>query len=87
MVKENEIYCEYESDIDKDITYEVSDDIKITTKIIYRQKNVINYLINRVRMLEEKLERLDEESNKISITEESLNELWDNKEDDSWNDI
>lgn len=76
-------YCEFDVEINKDIIYEVSKDVLIKTNIIYRQRDIINILIKKIKELEMKV--VNSKNDNQSIVQESLIELWDNEYDERWN--
>jgi len=71
-----------ETELDKDITFEVSKDIKITARLTFKKGDIIGQLVNRIKRLENEVEKLNKE--KIFIIEDSLKELWENEEDARW---
>jgi len=78
----NEIFQLQESELDKELIYEVSKDIKITTKLTFRKGDIIEQLMNKIQMLENDINKL--KGYKSIAVEDSLKELWENGYDDKW---
>jgi len=78
----NKILLVQDSELDKDITFEVSKDVKITTRLTFKKGDIIEQLIDRIKKLENEVERLNRQ--KTFIIEDSLKELWENEDDARW---
>ena len=74
-----------DSELDKELTFEVSKDVKVTTKITFRKGDVIDHLTSRIKELEKKVNTLNK--NNVIISEDALTKLWDNENDRRWNTI
>lgn len=74
-----------DSELDKELTFEISKDVKITTKITFRKGDVIDQLTNRIKELERKVNTLNK--NNVTISEDALTKLWDNENDRRWDAI
>lgn len=71
-----------ETELDKDFTFEVSKDVKVTAKITYKKGDVIEMLTTRIRKLETEVNNLNRQ--KCFVVEDSLRELWENEDDARW---
>ena len=74
-----------DSELDKELTFEVSKDVKVTTKITFRKGDVIDHLTSRIKNLENEVKILNKNSKIIS--DDALTKLWDNENDQRWNTI
>jgi len=72
-----------ESELDKDITFELSKDIKVTAKLMFKKEDIIEPLIARIKKLEDEVKKLNKL--KIRVVEDSLTGLWENEYDERWN--
>lgn len=71
-------------ELDKDISFEVTKDVKVTTHVTYKKEEIIENLVNRIKHLESQINQLGK-SDSHSIVSESLMDVWDNESDDRWN--
>lgn len=71
------------SNIDNEISYEVTKEYKVTTKISFEKEDILQYLFSEITKLKEKVENLENE--KSPIVENVLIKFWDNEYDDQWN--
>ena len=71
------------NDFEKDLTFEVSKNYTITTKVTYKKGDVIESLIKQINKLQQEVTALKDSS--VNISSDVLSELWDNEEDDKWN--
>ncbi|MCX6742063.1 MAG: hypothetical protein NTX24_02720 [Candidatus Pacearchaeota archaeon] len=71
------------NEFEKDLTFEVSKNYTITTKVTYKKGDVMESLIKQIRKLQQEVTVL--KNNTLNISFGVLSELWDNKEDDKWN--
>ena len=72
-----------DSKVDSEISYEVTKEYKVTTKISFEKKAIFQYLFSEITELKEKVENLENE--KSPIAENTLIKFWDNEYDDQWN--
>lgn len=70
------------NEFDQDLTFEISKDVKVTTKLTYKKGDVVEYLVEKIKKLESEVNRLSQNSGKF--TEEVLSELWNNEYDSRW---
>jgi len=73
---------EYE-DFEQDITFEVSKEVIVVTKMKYRKNDIIGQLVKEINNLKNQVQDLNEK--RIPTTKEDLVKLWDNEYDDQWN--
>ena len=71
------------SNVDNEISYEVTKEYKVTTKISFEKEAIFQYLFSEITKLKEKVENLENE--KSPIAENALIKFWDNEYDDQWN--
>jgi len=67
----------------EDVTFEVSNEVRIVTKIAYRKEDAIALLTSEIQELKRQI--ADLKTTNVLTTKESLVKLWDNKHDDQWN--
>lgn len=72
-----------EKDITQEIEFVVSKNCTIITRVKFQIEDVISLLMNKIEKLSVEIERL--KANQISMIQDSLTELWDNKYDECWN--
>lgn len=70
-------------ELEKDLTYEVSKEVKMVMKFNYKKEDLIGFLIEEVNKLKKQVEWLEDKKN--IITQDDLVDLWDNEQDDRWN--
>jgi polyhydroxyalkanoate synthesis regulator phasin len=70
-------------EMQKDVTFEVSKEITIVTKIAYRKEDAIALLTSEIQELKRQI--ADLKTTNVLATKESLVKLWDNKHDNQWN--
>lgn len=70
-----------ETELDKDITFEISKEMRVTTKVTYNRGEIVGQLLDRIKRLEEKVEELH--CRKTPLTD-SLGDLWENEYDAKW---
>ena len=85
MENKNSMLTLQETELDKDITFEVSKDVKVTTRLTFRKDDVIEQLVNRIRKLENEVKRFSKDN--LIISEDALTKLWDNEDDRRWNNV
>lgn len=78
----NEIFQLQESELNKEVIYEVSKDLKITTKLTFRKGDLIEQLMEKIQKLENDFKKIN--ICKTNVIEDSLRELWENEFDDKW---
>ena len=71
------------SNVDNEISYEVTKEYKVTTKISFEKEDIFQYLFSEITKLKEKVENLEKENSPIA--ENALIKFWDNEYDDQWN--
>ena len=71
-------------DLDKEVTFEVTQNVKVTREIKYSGEDAISSLIRELNKLKEQLKKIEQK--KAFVQEESLIKLWDNEYDEKWND-
>ena len=71
------------SKVDNEISYEVTKEYKVTTKISFEKEDIFQYLFSEITKLKMKVENLEKE--KSPIAENALVKFWDNEYDDQWN--
>ena len=71
-------------DLDKEVTFEVTQNVKVTREIKYSGEDAISSLIRELNELKEQLKKIEQK--KAFVQEESLIKLWDNEYDEKWND-
>ena len=72
------------SGLDKEVTFEVTRNVKVTTSIKYRAEDAISLLIRELNEIKEQIKKIEQK--KAFVQEESLIKLWDNEHDEKWND-
>ena len=72
-----------DSKVDSEISYEVTKEYKVTTKISFENEDIFQYLFSEITKLKEKVENLEKE--KTPIAENALIKFWNNEYDDQWN--
>ncbi|MCK4937785.1 MAG: hypothetical protein KAR85_04185 [Methanosarcinales archaeon] len=72
-----------DSKLDNEISYEVTKELKVTTKISFEKEDVITHLVSEIKNLKEKVGNLERE--RSTIAENTLIQFWDNEYDDQWN--
>jgi hypothetical protein len=72
----------YKSRLDKDLVFETSEGLQVSTKISYTKVDVIEYLLSEIQELKLKVQALE---SRKTITEDSLASFWDNEYDEAWN--
>ena len=70
-------------EVDREVTFEVSKEVKVITRITFSRQELINYLIKEIDGL--KLQVNELRNKRFLVTKESLVKLWDNEYDDKWN--
>lgn len=78
----NEIFQLQESELYKEVIYEVSKDLKITTKLTFRKGDLIEQLMEKIQKLENDFKNIN--ICKTNVIEDSLREIWENEFDDKW---
>lgn len=82
-----------EEELDKDISFELSKERRIETKIKFEWggaiKKIIGQLIKKINRLETQVEALEEKSavSKRVVSKESLIRFWSNKSDRKWDQV
>lgn len=71
------------TEFEKDLTFEVSKNYTITTKVTYKKGDVIETLMKQINKLQQEVIVLQNSS--LNLSSDSLSELWDNNEDERWN--
>ena len=71
-------------DLDKEVTFEVTENVKVTRTIKYREEDVISLLVREINELKEQVKKIEQK--KAFVQEESLIKMWDNESDEKWND-
>ena len=72
----------YKSRLDKDLVFETSEGLQVSTKISYFRGDIIEYLLSEIQELKLKIQALE---SKRTTTEDSLSSFWDNEYDEAWN--
>lgn len=72
----------YKSRLDKDLIFETSEGLQVSTKISYSREDIIEYLLSEIQELKLKVQALE---SRRTITEDSLSSFWDNEYDEAWN--
>jgi hypothetical protein len=72
----------YKSRLDKDLVFETSEGLQVSTKISYSREDIIEYLLSEIQELKLKVQALE---SRRTITEDSLLSFWDNEYDEAWN--
>ena len=68
-------------DLDKEVTFEVTEKIKITKKVKYAIEDAISLLVRD--LVKEQIQKIQQKN--AFIQEESSIKMWDNEYDDKWN--
>ena len=71
-------------DLDKEVTFEVTENVKVTRTIKYREEDAISLLVREINELKEQIKKIEQK--KAFVQEESLIKMWDNESDEKWND-
>ena len=71
-------------DIDQEVTFEVTENIKVTKQIKYVKGDAISLLMREVNGLKEQIRRIERKNSLVQ--EDSLIKMWDNEYDEKWND-
>ena len=72
-----------DSKVDNEISYEVTKEYKVTTKVSFDKDKIIPHLVSEITKLKVKVDNLEKE--KSPIAENTLIKFWDNEYDDQWN--
>lgn len=72
----------YMSRLDRDLVFETSEGLQVSTKISYFKGDIIEYLLSEIQELKMKVQVLE---SRRTITEDSLSSFWDNEYDEAWN--
>ncbi|AKB24954.1 hypothetical protein MSMTP_1485 [Methanosarcina sp. MTP4] len=72
----------YRTILDKDLVFETSESLQVSTKISYTKGDVTDYLPPEIRELKLKVQAFE---SRRTITEDSLASFWDNEYDEAWN--
>jgi len=72
----------YKCELDKDLVFETSEGLQLSTKISYNKGDVIDYLLSEIQELKLKIKALE---SRRTTTEDSLMSFWDNEYDEAWN--
>ncbi|MDQ1252196.1 MAG: hypothetical protein QG646_1314 [Euryarchaeota archaeon] len=72
----------YKCKLDKDLVFETSEGLQLSTKISYTKGDIIDYLLSELQELKLKIKALESRRN---TTEDSLMSFWDNEYDEAWN--
>ena len=70
-------------DFEQDITFEVSKEVTVVTKMKYRKDDIIGQLVTEINNLKNQVQDL--KNKRVPTTKEDLVKLWDNEYDDQWN--
>lgn len=70
-------------DLDQEVVFEVTENIRVTKQLKYSKEDMISSLIREVTQLREQIKKIEQKNN-IFVQEESLIKLWDNEYDDKW---
>lgn len=70
------------TELDQDITFEISKNISVNAKVTFRKEDAMTFLLEKIRKLEIKVAELDKDKN--LRVEDSLTALWDNEHDAKW---
>ena len=86
MIKMSELVTQTGSygDLDKEVTFEVTENVKVTRQVKYRKEDAISLLIVEINKLKEQIQKIEQK--KAFVQEESLIKMWDNEYDEKWND-
>ena len=86
MIKMSELVTQTGSynDCDKEVTFEVTENVKVTRTIKYGEEDVISLLVREINELKEQVKKIEQK--KAFVQEESLIKMWDNESDEKWND-
>ena len=71
-------------DLDKEVTFEVTENVKVTRQVKYRKEDAISLLVREINKLKEQIQKIEQK--KAFVQEESLIKMWDNEYDEKWND-
>ena len=71
------------AELDEEMTFEVSKNLKVTTRLKYKKGDVIHSLINEINNLKKELNSI-KHVQKVLVTEETLIKEWDNEDDAKW---
>jgi hypothetical protein len=84
MSETNECVVEYpREELDEELTFEVSKHLKVTTKVKYKKGDVIESLVNEIENLKKEIDDI-KKVKKVLVTEETLIQEWENKDDSRW---
>jgi len=83
MIQEQILESEDSNELDRDMIFEVSEEIKVTTKIKYKKGDIIDRLVCEINSLKSEMKQIKNKT--ILATKESLVNLWDNEYDEQWN--
>lgn len=86
MIKMSESIAQTRSygDLDKEVTFEVTENVKVTRQVKYRKEDAISLLVREINELKEQIQKIQQK--KAFVQEESLIKMWDNEYDEKWND-
>ena len=79
----SECVIEYPNEeLDEELTFEVSKQMKVTTRVRYKKGDVIESLVNQIEGLKKEIDSI--KGTKHLVTEEVLIKEWDNEDDSRW---
>lgn len=67
------------------IEYNLDEDNSIEKRVEFNKKDVVESLVNEVSKLRRKVRELEKNRRKQQVSGKAVVELWDNEEDEIWN--
>jgi len=83
-MSESIVQNSFYEDLNQEVTFEITENIKVTKQVKYSKQDMISSLINEINNLKQQIKKIEQKNNLIQ--EESLAKLWDNEHDERWND-
>ena len=80
VISQNSFY----EDLNQEVTFEITENIKVTKQVKYSKQDMISSLMNEINNLKQQIKKIEQNNNLIQ--EESLIKLWDNEHDERWSD-
>jgi len=76
-----------ENELDQDISFEVTKNVKVTARVNYKKGDVIEGLINRIKHLESQIKNLEGKNicpQGALLLQGTLEEIWGDEKENVW---
>lgn len=74
-----------DEELKEEITFDISTDQVVTAKVKYRKGDIVDQLIQEVTRLKQKVNILEEAHQGTPVDRAAIQRVWDNPEDEIWN--